>query len=261
MGAFLEGLRGSAQRTFKNLLRSRGWELFNAGRYYAQDGLFTVHSDHFRHDERFRSAYLRGVQAAAGTDPHMEWRIHIALWAASLGLRTVGDFVECGVNAGFVSSAVMQRFDWNSTGRRFFLIDTFSGPVLEQFSADEVRGGRADIAQQALANGAFVTDVEAVRRNFSEWPQARVIEGRVPDILPHVPAEAVAFLHLDMNCAQPEHDALMFFWDRLPRGGAVLFDDYTYYGNPSQTQAIDEAARELAVEVLALPTGQGLIIK
>jgi hypothetical protein len=191
----------------------------------------------------------------------MEWRIHIALWAASVGLRAVGDFVECGVNAGFVSSAIMQRFDWNSGVRRFFLIDTFSGPVMEQFSADEVQGGRLHIAEQALANGAFVTDIAAVRRNFSQWHNAQVIEGRVPDILPQVPAEAVAFLHLDMNCAQPEHEALMFFWDRLSRGGVVLLDDYTYFGNLSQAKAIDAAARKLAVEVLALPTGQGLIIK
>jgi hypothetical protein len=71
----------------------------------------------------------------------------------------------------------------------------------------------------------------------------------------------VAFLHLDMNCALPERSALEFFWPRLSLGGVVLFDDYTYFGHNSQTEEIDAAARSLGIRILALPTGQGLIVK
>jgi hypothetical protein len=53
-----------------------------------------------------------------------------------------GDFVECGVNAGFVSSAIMKKLQWNTLGRRFYLIDTFTGPVLTQYSQEEVQKDR-----------------------------------------------------------------------------------------------------------------------
>jgi hypothetical protein len=82
------------------------------------------------------------------------------------------DFVECGVNAGFVSSAIMQSLDRQNSGRRFFLIDTFSGPVLSQYSPQEIDRGRDLTAKSALAAGAYMTDPERVRANFSEWPNA-----------------------------------------------------------------------------------------
>lgn len=72
--------------------------------------------------KRDAAAYARD-----GHDPGMEWRVHVALWAARLALSTKGDFVECGVNAGFVSSAMMESLNWASLDRTFFLIDTFYG--------------------------------------------------------------------------------------------------------------------------------------
>lgn len=92
----------------------------------------------FRHDRAFQEAYARGVKAGNGVDPRFEWRVHVAFWAAAASLRVPGDFVECGVNAGVMSSAIMHRLHWNSVGRRFHLIDTFAGPVLEQYSSNEI---------------------------------------------------------------------------------------------------------------------------
>src|SRR5882724_13297901 len=100
--------------------------------------LLTVHGDHFRSDPQFRAAYARGIKASAGVDPHFEWRVHVALWAARTAAKLPGDFVECGVNAGFISSAIMQRLNWSGTGKQFYLIDTFEGPVFDQFSKNEI---------------------------------------------------------------------------------------------------------------------------
>ncbi len=251
------------KRLISNALHRAGYVVFNtrAGYGYTQDGLFTMHSDHFRRDEAFRRAYRRGVLASGGFDPKLEWRAHVALWAASLAMRAPGDFVECGVNAGFVSSAIMHSLDWGIVSRKFYLIDTFSGPVLSQYSPTEIDRGRIEVAKTALAAGAYVTDLERVRANFSEWPNAIVVAGAVPEILDKVNFGGVAFLHLDMNCALPERAALEFFWPRLSPGGVVLFDDYTYFGHNSQTEEIDAAARNLGIRILALPTGQGLIVK
>jgi hypothetical protein len=176
-------------------------------------------------------------------------------------LRVEGDFVECGVNAGFVSSAIMKKLQWNTLGRRFYLIDTFSGPVLTQYTQEEVQKQRLSVARDALEAGAYVTDIDRIRTNFAEWPNAIVVQGAVPEILETVEFGAVAFLHIDMNCALPERRALEFFWDRLSPGAVILLDDYAYYGHDCQRDAIDAAARVRGAEVLSLPTGQGAIIR
>src|ERR1017187_6747064 len=94
-------------------LASAGYVVFNtrAAGCYARDSLFTANNHRFEDDPVFKAAYARGVKASAGADPHMEWRVHVALWAAGAAARVPGDFVECGVNAGFVSSAIIQRSD------------------------------------------------------------------------------------------------------------------------------------------------------
>ena len=228
---------------------------------YAHDGLATIHNDHFRRVPGFRAAYRRGVAAGHGVDPAFEWRVHVALWAAKASLRTAGDFVECGVNAGVISSAIMQRLDWGYLDRTFYLVDTWKGPPTNQYSEAEIEHGRRDLADAALAQGAYVTDLDRVRGNFSEWPNAVIVEGSVPDILPSIPSVEVAFLHLDMNCAYPETAAFTFFWERLSLGAMVLLDDYAYHGHEQQTFALDAAANAIGIDILSLPTGQGLIVK
>ncbi len=247
----------------RKLLGSAGYVLFNtrSGDSYAHDGLFTRHNDHFLDDPAFRAAYARGVKAGDSVDPGMEWRVHVALWTAGRAVRLPGDFVECGVNAGFVSSAIMQRLGWAEVEKRFYLIDTFSGPVLTQYSTAEIEQGRLQLAEDALARGAYLTNLERVRANYAEWPNVEIVQGVVPDVLSTLDIQKVAFLHIDMNCAFPERAALEHFWDLLSPGAMVLLDDYVYFGNGSITAAIDSAAASLGAEVLSLPTGQGLIIK
>ena len=249
----------------KNIVRKAlsraGYAVLRERNRYSQDGVFTVHNDHFRSRAEFQDAYCRGVAASNGVDTAMEWRVHVALWAASTSLRVSGDFVECGVNAGFMSSAMMRYLGWNRLGRTFYLIDTFSGPALQQFSPAEIERGRREVVERAIAAGAYVTDVERVRENFAEWPGAVVMQGVVPDVLSTLRPGPIAFLHLDMNCAYPERAALEFFWDRLEPGGMVLLDDYAYLGHEEQTHALDEAAKSFGVEILSLPTGQGILMK
>src|SRR5205823_135265 len=70
---------------------------------HAEDGLISFHNSDFRADLLFRQAYARGL-LAAGKDYHWQWRLYIGLWAAHHAKHLTGDFVECGVSYGFLSS-------------------------------------------------------------------------------------------------------------------------------------------------------------
>jgi hypothetical protein len=233
-----------------------------APKAYAQDGLISVHSHDFMQDRAFIEAYARGVKAIGGVDSYQwHWRIHIGLWAAKVASRLDGDFVECGVNKGFLSSAIMEYLDWNSLDRDFYLLDTFAG-LDERFVSDrEHKFGALRKNAENLQSGFYITGADSVRANFAQWPRARIVEGAIPDTLGQVTARQVAYLHLDMNCAPPEVAALIYFWERLAAGAPVLLDDYAYFGYSPQKLAMDDFARARGVTVCSLPTGQGLIIK
>jgi hypothetical protein len=200
----------------------------------------------------FREAYRLGKATDSWKGLEIEWRVYVICWAAAHGAKLEGDFVECGVNRGGYSRAAMHYVDFNNLhGRKFYLLDTYRGFPEEH---------RALAASCDLEN--YAECYEAVRATFAPFPGAVVVRGKVPDTLAEVKAEKVCYLSIDMNCAEPEIAAAEHFWDRLVSGAAVVLDDYgagEWYVR--QKQAFDEFARRRGVEVLSLPTGQGLILK
>ena len=218
----------------------------------------------FLADPRFQAAYRRGMESGhhvfrtrdSRTDLHIEWRVHVVLWAASHAARLPGDFVECGVNTGIYSLAVCEAIDFNGTGKSFWLFDTFDGIPEEQISDRERQLGRAQ------ENVEWYGDCfELAQKNFAPYPRAHLIRGKVPETLGTVPIDEVAYLSLDMNIAQPEIAALEFFWDKLVTGAPVLLDDYGWRDFGPQKEAMDAFAAERGLPILTLPTGQGLLIR
>jgi hypothetical protein len=213
----------------------------------------------FPTDERFRRAHDRalretGVRMLATGG--MEWSVMMSLWFAKHASRLPGAFVECGVAMGVRSLAICDYLDFNSLDKDFFLFDTYTGIPEHQMSAEE----RADrLSENASLYGEDF--YEGTRARFSPYPRVRVIRGAVPEVLEGVNIDAVAFLHLDMNIAHPERAAIRHFWPRLSVGAPVLLDDYGWRAYRPQKLALDEFAREVGVEIVLLPTGQGLLLK
>jgi hypothetical protein len=227
---------------------------------YDQDGLRSIHNHDFMSEPAFVRAYQRGVRAV-GLDYRWHWRVHIGLWAARMAARLPGDFVECGTNRGFLSSAIMQDLDWTKTGRRFYLLDTFTGLDERYVSDEEKQDGVLDRNRRELESGFYTTNVEAVRANFAEWENVNIIAGVIPETLAQIDTNRIAFLHIDLNCSPPEVAAIRHLWDRLTPGAPVLLDDYAYFGYGWQKVGMDQFASERELSIVSLPTGQGLLIK
>lgn len=229
---------------------------------YSNDALICFNSHAFVDDPDFQRAYQRGARALGDEDWYQwQWRVHVGLWAASSASHLKGEFVECGVSYGFLSSAIMEYLDWDRLGKTFYLLDTFSGIDPRFITDSERESGALAKSDELVRNGMYVDSVDSVRANFAQWTNQRIIVGAVPETLDQVDAESVAYLHIDMNCAPPEVAALRHFWPRLTPGAFVLLDDYANRGRDEQRVAMDDVARELGVSICALPTGQGLLIK
>jgi hypothetical protein len=255
--ARLRDLTATLREDRRTLQEVRAWL---AASTYDADGLAVWSKEvDFLRDPVFQRAYGRGIGSGhgfgAGADIHIEWRVHVACWAGSHAGRLAGDFVECGVNTGIYSLAICDYIDLNATGKSFFLFDTFDGIPETQMHERE--------RERALEhNRTIYVDVyETARRNFEPFPRAKLIRGRVPDTLDQTPIDRVCYLSLDMNIAEPERAALEFFWDRLVPGAPVLLDDYAWAGHTLQKEQMDDFAASRKVEILTLPTGQGLLLK
>jgi hypothetical protein len=220
--------------------------------HHRLDGIATRHNDGFRKLPRFNKAYDRAV-AAAGWDYGIPYRIHQALWCSHQAQKVEGDFVELGTGRGFVMSAVLADYpEWNQGSRCLHLFDTFKSTWPDEFGRQTDSGWVSDFYAKSVAD---------TRANFSEWQRVDFYEGNVLETLPECRAERVSFLHIDLNFHEPEVFGLKFIWERIPRGGIVLLDDYAYIAHERQYQAMNELAAELGVDILSTPTGQGIIIK
>ena len=238
----------------RQALDRAGYTVYNRRKphIYSEDGLSTIHVHDFIDRPAFKQAYARAVQAN-GADHHMRWRAHVALWVARQAIDRPGAFVECGVSTGFLASAIMQSLGWNGTDRHFYLFDTWEGLDARYLSEREAGDGRLDWYS--------TVKYDNVVKNFAEFRNVHMIRGAVPDTLPTADIGEVCYLSLDMNCTAPEIAAIRYFWPKLVPGGFVLLDDYAYSGYEEQHRAFDAFAAAHGVEILSLPTGQGLILK
>ncbi len=229
---------------------------------YDGDNIITYgRSVEWKEDPSFQAAYHAGMATATkirspdATGDFIEWRAHIAIWAARHGAHLEGDFVECGVNTGIMSLAICYTLQFASLPKRFWLFDTYCGIPLEQALPTEL--------EKASAHSALYYEdcYELAKKNFSPYPNAVLVKGLVPDTLPQCTAEKIAYLSIDMNIAAPERASLDYFWPKLVSGAMVLLDDYGFLGHEEQRRSLNEFAAQNNVAIATLPTGQGLLIK
>ena len=221
---------------------------------YDTDGLTTVHNADFLRDPLFeRSCGVGMATPHRWQNAHFEWRIYICCWAALQAKHLDADYIECGVNTGIYSRAVMEYIDFATMDARFYLLDTYEGIPVEDLGADE--------RHLSTYNDVYYDCYAQVVETFAPFPNARVIKGRVPATLDQVDSDRIGYASIDMNNATPEIAAGEFLWPRLVSGGLVVLDDYGWLPHSTQTYQWDAFADRHGVRVLSLPTGQGLLIK
>jgi O-methyltransferase len=223
---------------------------------YSNDLLYTYHNADFIKDAKFAEAY-KMVKETGGdllSNYDIQWRVHVICWFANTVKYLEGDFVDCGVNTGFCPRAVINYTGFNALDKTYHLFDTFAG-MDPKYSSD-YEMDRHDKLGYGKNDGLY----QEVKERFKE-DKVNIIKGSVPETLAGASIDRVAYLSIDMNCVYPEVMALEFFWDKLVKGAVIVLDDYGYPGCIEQKQAHDRFATSKGVEVLSLPTCQGIIIK
>jgi hypothetical protein len=229
---------------------------------YIGDGLATAHNTDFILNKRFSSAYNKSKKITEALKNHpgedMHFRAYIACYCAKYALRIPGDFVECGVGKGMLSKTIVDYLKFEKIKKKFYLIDTFNGiPIKQASNIDEKRN-----MKYLNSLNYSKSYLEHIHNIFKRYNNVKIIEGRIPEILKKTILKKISYLSMDMNNSYAEIKAIKLLYNKIVKGGIILLDDYAY-GKSFIFQKIswDKFAKTKGIEILTLPTGQGLIIK
>jgi O-methyltransferase len=168
-------------------------------------------------------------------------------------LHLEGDFAECGVYKGGTAFLIASTLRDNSIqNKQLHLFDTFAGmpAIADEDASGYKEGDFGDVSLTAIKGYLQVF-------NFVGFYQ-----GLIPETFEVVKNRRFAFVHVDVDLYQTARDCCNFFYERMTKGGIMIFDDY---GEPrfrfAEKQAVDEFFSDKPENPISLRTGQCIVIK
>ena len=198
----------------------------------------------FMADEQFMEIMRRN--ATSNIEMTIIWRTYILCHFAKLARKLPGDFIEVGAYKGNTANVIADRIDLASSGKQYYLYDLFEH-------------SESDLHHAMPEHGAELFD--KVKERFAAYPFVNVIKGYVPESFSQGFPEQIAFAHIDLNQAPAEVEAIKQIVPRMVQGAILILDDYGWWSYRTQKEAEDPLLAEFGLDVLELPTGQGLVIK
>jgi len=164
-----------------------------------------------------------------------------------------GDFAECGIYKGGTAYLISLILKDNSNHQKtLHLFDTFSGMPK---SANEDKSHHKEGDYQD-------TSVEAVKDFLSDYSFVEFHPGLIPDTFEAVTNKKFAFVHIDVDIYQSIKDCCEFFYERMTKGGIMIFDDYGFQGYElAAKKAVDDFFIGKSEIPITLRNGQCLILK
>ncbi|MEJ2553067.1 MAG: TylF/MycF/NovP-related O-methyltransferase [Gammaproteobacteria bacterium] len=149
-----------------------------------------------------------------------------------------GDILECGVSIGHGALLFTLLCDYVGTPRTYYGFDSFEGfpnPIEEDETTPiEGKGFWANPPEtvlKVLRDGRLTDEVIHQR--------IRLIKGWFDQTLPGYEGR-IALLHLDCDLYESYRLSLRTLYDKVQRGGVIMFDEYHDARWPGATKAIDE---------------------
>jgi hypothetical protein len=177
------------------------------------------------------------------------WRHFIVYWSARYASFTTSkNLAECGVCDGltiyFALSAV-------GDGYKAWLYDAW----------EAMDGDRLLASEQAYAGDYGYLSIDQTKTNLAAFDTV-FIKGFIPESFTQgAKPSNVAWLHIDLNASTPTLDSLNEFYNSMPSGGVILFDDYASKGFVDTKKIVDAFFSDKKGIFLHVPTGQGIFFR
>lgn len=177
---------------------------------------------------------------------------HCEIYKMILGIP--GDIVECGVYKGssLIQFLCFREYFENAESRKVFGFDVF-GKFPNELELDSDRS----FVQRFESEGGYGISKDDLESYLSKkgLRNFQLIKGDVIETLPQFiernPERRFSLVHVDVDVYEPTVCILENLWDRLVRGGLLVFDDFgTVEG---ETRAVDEFLDKTSVRLKKLP--------
>lgn len=213
---------------------------------FTGDNLFTFGRNlSFLEDRKFMEAFEKHTETVI--EKSIIWRSYILSWAVKRAMNLPGDFAECGCYRGISARILCDYVEFGNSDKTFYLYDLFEHS--EEMSHHSMPAHSTKLFDEVCAR-------------FADMPNVKVTQGAVPGSLDKLqPPGDIAFLHIDMNNAEAEVGALERLFDQVVTGAVIVLDDYGWAAYRDQKDGEDNFFAQRGLQVLELPTGQGLVLK
>lgn len=175
---------------------------------------------------------------------------HVDLF--KLTLDVPGDIAELGVFRGlglFTWANLLEAYAIGDRTKIVYGFDNWRGftALSEQDAKPQQEVGKS---VGGFDSSAYLDELRNAIRIFDSdrfipaKPRIKLIEGNIEETTEHFVAEnpgvRFSLVHFDCDLYKPTKAALDALWDRVSRGGVVLFDEYGIADWPGETAAVDE---------------------
>lgn len=164
------------------------------------------------------------------------------MWSAAKEVADLdGDFVECGVYAGFTSYFMAKQCK-----TKIHLFDSWEGVTdFTEYDNDYYK------------DNPFKISVSTAKRTLSQFNNTVFHQGEVPFDFDQL--EKISLLHIDMDNYNPTKIALEGLWDKVVDGGIVVVDFHDGWATGAE-KATKEFFKDVR-DITMFPTGKALIVK
>jgi O-methyltransferase len=229
---------------FKNSIEGLRKSLHTPDAFFCADNVITWNKNLSFLDEKFFQGLL-GDEAVDVIRKSIIWRTYILRYFANLVKNFSGDFLEVGCYQGWTAEAIIEKVDFKSINKKYFLYDLFEHQD-------------TDVHHSLPKHSTHLYDEVCTR--FSRHSFVKIIKGNIPESFSLEFPDSIAFAHIDLNQAPAEVGALERILPRMAKGGVIILDDYGWWGYRKQKEAEDPLLKKFNLEVLELPTGQGIVM-
>jgi O-methyltransferase len=217
----------------------------SSGHHFADNFLTWGRNMSMLDDRPFVQAWETNIECLS--DEAIVWRRYVLACAAYHCIQLDGDFVECGAYTGVGVKTVVDYLGGPDFPKTFWGYDLF------EHDASMVHHSMPEHEEGLYGR---------VQDKFADYPQVRMIKGRIPEVFASHCPDRIAYLHIDLNQAPAEIAALDHLFHRLVPGGILILDDYEWSGYYRPQKLTEDRWFEARhYRVMPLPTGQGLVIK
>ena len=168
-------------------------------------------------------------------------------------LNKNASFIEIGVWRGGTAGIIGRKLSLLNSNANFYLADTFVGVAKASEKDTFYNGGEHSDTSQ-----------EIVEKLLSDkYHKYKILKGIFPNDTSNKIDDEVVFglCHIDVDVYQSSRDIFDWIWNKLIKGGIVVFDDYGFHYCDGVTKFVNEQKDKSDRLVIHNLNGHAVIIK